>query len=57
MRVLKGAIEFVNGYLNANKTDSGELYYDADGNGDGARVQFAELSGNPTLAFDDFDIV
>ena len=38
-------------------TDSGELYYDADGNGAGAAVQFAHLNRNPKITFDDFDVV
>jgi Ca2+-binding RTX toxin-like protein len=38
-------------------TDTGNLYYDADGSGDGAAVRFAVLSGAPTLTSDDFLIV
>ena len=38
-------------------TDDGLLYYDADGNGAGARVRFAELDGAPVLTFSEFDIV
>jgi len=37
--------------------DAGALYYDADGSGAGAAVQFALLSGVPTLAASDFIIV
>ena len=37
--------------------DSGELYYDADGNGSGAAQQFATLSSGLALRFDDFDVV
>ena len=35
-------------------TDNGRLYYDADGNGAGAAVQIATLSGVTTLAEGDF---
>ena len=35
----------------------GQLYYDADGNGAGAGVQFARMSGLPALTFNDFDVV
>jgi Ca2+-binding RTX toxin-like protein len=38
-------------------TASGALYYDADGNGDMASVQFALLSGTPTLTADDFRVI
>jgi len=38
-------------------TDDGLLYYDADGNGAGASIQFAQLNTAPALAFSDFDIV
>jgi Ca2+-binding RTX toxin-like protein len=36
------------------ETDTGRLYYDADGNGAGARVQFAVLSTNLLLTNTDF---
>ena len=36
---------------------SGALYYDADGNGAGAAVQFATLSGAPALAASDFVVI
>ena len=35
-------------------TDSGALYYDRDGSGAAAKVQFATLSGHPTLSVADF---
>ena len=35
---------------------TGKLYYDADGNGAGARVQFAVLTTKPVLGFDDFGV-
>lgn len=38
-------------------TSTGALYYDADGNGNGAAVQFVTLTGNPNLEFSDFIIV
>ena len=37
--------------------NSGTLYYDADGNGGVAAVQFASLTGTPTLVASDFFIV
>lgn len=39
-----------------NKT-TGELYYDADGNGDGAAVTFATLAGAPVIDEEDFLVV
>lgn len=36
---------------------TGALYYDADGNGKAAAVQFVALTGNPNLEFSDFIIV
>jgi Ca2+-binding RTX toxin-like protein len=36
------------------ETDTGRLYYDADGNGTGARVQFATLSTDLALTNTDF---
>jgi Ca2+-binding RTX toxin-like protein len=38
-------------------TDTGALYYDADGNGLGAAVQFATLAGAVALADTDFSII
>ena len=43
-------------FLIYNKS-TGALYYDADGNGKGAAVQFVTLTGNPNLEFSDFTIV
>ncbi|HEX2554531.1 MAG TPA: tandem-95 repeat protein, partial [Microvirga sp.] len=39
------------------ESDTGNLFYDADGAGSGAAVQFATLSGKPTLSHLDFEIV
>lgn len=36
---------------------TGQLFFDADGNGAGAAVQFATLTGNPVLVASDFVIV
>jgi Ca2+-binding RTX toxin-like protein len=36
---------------------TGALFYDADGNGKGAVVQFVTLTGSPSLEFSDFIIV
>ena len=36
---------------------TGALYYDADGNGAGAAVQFASLSGAPALSASDFHVI
>ena len=50
---------------NTNETGGGKIldllfaglvYYDADGDGAGARVRFAELDGAPVLHFSDFVI-
>jgi Ca2+-binding RTX toxin-like protein len=38
-------------------TSTGALYYDADGTGPSAAIQFAHLSGNPTLTSEDFWII
>ncbi|MDT4330223.1 hypothetical protein ACQE3E_02505 [Methylomonas sp. MED-D] len=38
-------------------TNDGSLYYDADGNGVGARVEFVSLTGIPALTAADFNIV
>ena len=36
---------------------NGRLYFDADGNGAGAAIQFAVLSGNPALNASDFTVI
>jgi Ca2+-binding RTX toxin-like protein len=36
---------------------TGQLFYDADGNGAGAAVLFATLAGNPVLTASDFIVV
>jgi VCBS repeat-containing protein len=36
---------------------TGKLYYDADGNGAGAAVQFATLSGHPIVTAGDFGVI
>ncbi len=38
-------------------TNNGLLYYDADGNGAGARVLFAELDSGLAITHDDFNVV
>lgn len=38
-------------------TSNGALYYDADGSGSGAAVQFALVTGAPNLGFGDFLII
>jgi Ca2+-binding RTX toxin-like protein len=55
---------FVTGTAAADANDriiynaaSGQLYYDADGNGAGAAVLFATLQGNPVLAASDFMVI
>ena len=37
--------------------NSGALWFDADGNGAGAAVQFATLNGSPSLGAGDFLII
>jgi Ca2+-binding RTX toxin-like protein len=39
------------------ETDTGKLFYDADGNGAGAAVHFATLTGIPTITAADFEVV
>jgi Ca2+-binding RTX toxin-like protein len=36
---------------------TGQLFYDADGNGGGAAIQFATLQGAPTLTVSDFQMI
>ncbi len=36
---------------------NGQLFYDADGNGAGAAILFATLSGNPVLVASDFQVI
>jgi Ca2+-binding RTX toxin-like protein len=38
-------------------TSTGALFYDADGNGSGAAIQFATLTGVSNIAYTDFWIV
>jgi Ca2+-binding RTX toxin-like protein len=45
-----------NDYLLYNTT-SGALYYDSDGNGAVAALQFATLTGNPLITNADFTVV
>jgi serralysin len=39
------------------ETDTGKLFYDADGSGGGAKIQFALVGGHPTLTAGDFFVV
>jgi Ca2+-binding RTX toxin-like protein len=39
------------------ETDTGKLFYDADANGAGAAVQFALLTGHPTITAADFTVI
>ncbi|WP_442582075.1 beta strand repeat-containing protein [Mesorhizobium sp. ASY16-5R] len=39
------------------ETDTGKLFYDTDGNGATAAIQFATLAGNPTLTAADFVVI
>ena len=39
------------------ETDTGKLFYDADGSGAGAAVQIATLTGAPALAANDFFVI
>jgi Ca2+-binding RTX toxin-like protein len=52
----KAAASDSNDYLIYDRVN-GKLYYDADGNGKAAAVQFVTLTGNPNLEFSDFIIV
>ncbi|MEQ1484815.1 hypothetical protein [Methyloglobulus sp.] len=45
-----------NDFLVYDTTD-GSLYYDADGNGAGAKVEFVSLTGVPDLTAADFVII
>ena len=55
---------FVNGTAALDADDriiynqaTGQLFYDADGNGGGAQVLFATLSGNPALTASEFTVI
>jgi len=55
---------FVTGTVAADADDrilydnaTGNLFFDADGNGAGAAVQFATLQGHPTLTASDFTVI
>jgi len=39
------------------ETDTGKLFYDSNGNADGGSIQFATITGNPTLTNADFVVV
>jgi Ca2+-binding RTX toxin-like protein len=39
------------------ETDTGKLFYDADGTGGGAAIQFATLTGNPAISVADFQVI
>ncbi|MCP4380512.1 MAG: hypothetical protein GY798_03680 [Hyphomicrobiales bacterium] len=39
------------------KKSTGKLFYDADGDGAGGRVLFAEFDGKPNLSHNDFDVI
>jgi Ca2+-binding RTX toxin-like protein len=41
----------------AYETDTGKLFYDADGNGAGVAIQFATLSNHPTITAADFAVI
>ncbi len=45
-----------NDYVLYDNTD-GRLFYDADGNGEGTRIQFATLTGAPAVTAGDFVVV
>jgi len=51
-----GEAEDVNDYI-IYDTDDGRLYFDADGDGAGAAIEFAQLTGAPTIAFNDFEVI
>ena len=38
-------------------SSTGQLFYDADGNGAGSAVLFAQLNGTPTLSASDFQVI
>ena len=55
---------FVNGTVAGDADDrilydqaTGKVFYDADGNGAGAAVQFAAIMGNPAIAASDFVVI
>ena len=51
-----GTAQDANDYIVFN-TQTGVLSYDADGNGAGVAIQFATLTGQPTLSATDFTVI
>jgi Ca2+-binding RTX toxin-like protein len=51
-----GTAQDSNDYI-VYETDTGKLFYDADGNGAGAAIQFATLAGNPVITAADFAVI
>jgi len=54
--VVGTAAQDANDYIVYNQT-TGQLFYDADGNGAGAAVLFATLAAGTTLGFNDFAVI
>lgn len=52
----KGIAADLNDYLVYNQS-SGQLYYDADGNGAGSAIQIALIANKPVLTYQDFFVV
>jgi Ca2+-binding RTX toxin-like protein len=51
-----GKAQDANDYI-VYDTDSGAVYYDADGNGMGSAIQFVTLLGQPTITAADFFVI
>ncbi|WP_442581602.1 hypothetical protein ACSBOB_06315 [Mesorhizobium sp. ASY16-5R] len=51
-----GTAQDANDYI-VYETDTGKLFYDADGNGAGAAIRFATLTGLPVLTAADFLVI
>jgi serralysin len=51
-----GTAQDSNDYI-VYETDTGKLFYDADGNGAGAAIQFATLAGNQAITAADFVVI